>query len=300
LIKYKELAIEPDRSSRIAIENANQGHFAVSAPNSPPPGTQILGTFASLLGLLGIFLYFTGWIYRWAYFGWFSLEINRLDLPLRSFLFVPIQVFCGDFGALMRTFLALVAVAFAIQFTLWILSPLPSYSIVSQSKRKFHQKFQFLGLLVRGIPEALRKDLIAVIWLLIILFWLARIQGLIDTRRDAVNDSSTLPVITLVLPEKQIAIGRNLEDVFTDPSLKGYRIIGETKLLEELRGKETNDSKVNPPRVWRLLIQNNNWTYVFRGLSPQSAENERPAILAIREDKEGQLMILAPDVPQSQ
>lgn len=56
--------MEPDRSSRIAIKNANQGHFAVSAPNSPPPGTQILGTFASLLGLLGIFLYFTGWIYR--------------------------------------------------------------------------------------------------------------------------------------------------------------------------------------------------------------------------------------------
>jgi hypothetical protein len=27
---------------------------------------------------------------------------------------------------------------------------------------------------------------------------------------------------------------------------KGYRIIGDTKLLEELRGKETNDSKVNP------------------------------------------------------
>ncbi|MFM8296972.1 MAG: hypothetical protein ACKN9A_00715, partial [Microcystis aeruginosa] len=104
---------------------------------------------------------------------------------------------------------------------------------------------------------------------------------------------------TLVLPEKQIAIGRNPEDVFTDPSLKGYRIIGDTKLLEELRGKETNDSKVNPPRVWRLLIQNNNWTYVFRGLSPQSAENERPAILAIREDKEGQLMILAPDAPKS-
>ena len=110
----------------------------MSAPNSPPPGTQILGTFASLLGLLGIFLYFTGWIYRWAYFGWFSLEINRLDLPLRSFLFVPIQVFCGDFGALLRTFLVLVAVAFAIQFTLWILSPLPSYwdlGVFGQQKR---------------------------------------------------------------------------------------------------------------------------------------------------------------------
>ncbi|MGV2390901.1 MAG UNVERIFIED_CONTAM: hypothetical protein LVR29_30075 [Microcystis novacekii LVE1205-3] len=37
----------------------------------------------------------------------------------------------------------------------------------------------------------------------------------------------------------------------------------------------------------------------FRGLSPQSAENERLAILAIRKDKEGQLMILAgcPRIP---
>lgn len=271
----------------------------MSNPNSPSQGTQILGTFASLLGLLGIFLYFTGWIYRWAYFGWFRVEINRLDLPLRSFLFVPIQVFCGDFWAFLRTLLALVGVAIAIQFTLWISHP-PSYRIVNQFKRKFHQLFHPLRLLTGVIPDSLRKDLIAVIWLLIAFFWLARYQGSIDADRDAVNDTSTLPVITLVLPEKQIVIGRNPDDVFTDPSLKSYRIIGETKLLEDLRGKETNDSKVNPPRVWRLLIQNNNWTYVFRALSPHSADNERPAILAIREDREGQLMILAPDVPKSQ
>jgi hypothetical protein len=113
----------------------------VSDPNSPPQGTQILGTFASLLGLLGIFLYFTGWIYRWAYFGWFRIEINRLDLPLRSFLFVPIQVFCGDIPAFLRTLLALAFVILAIQFTLWISYPLPSHRIVNQSKRKFHQFF---------------------------------------------------------------------------------------------------------------------------------------------------------------
>jgi len=72
---------------------------------------------------------------------------------LRSFLFVPIQVFCGDFGALLRTLLALVAVAFAIQFTLWILSPLPSYSIVSQSKRKFHQKWLFVTLYAKSTDK---------------------------------------------------------------------------------------------------------------------------------------------------
>jgi hypothetical protein len=269
----------------------------VSDQNSPPQGTQILGTFASLLGLLGIFLYFTGWIYRWAYFGWFRIEIHRLDLPLRSFLFVPIQVFCGDFVAILRTLLAIVVVAIAIRFTLWISSPLPSYRIVNQSKRKFHQCFFPLRSLAGVIPDALRKDLIAVIWMLIILFLLARYQGESDAPRDAVNDTSTLPVITLVLPEKQIAIGRNPEDVFIDPSLKGYRIIGETRLLEDLWGKETNDSKMNPPRIWRLLIQNNNWIYLFRALPADPKDDERPAVLAIREDREGQLMILAPDIP---
>jgi hypothetical protein len=260
----------------------------VSDQNSPPQGTQILGTFAGLLGLLGIFLYFTGWIYRWAYFGWFHVEINRLDLPLRSFLFVPIQVFCGDLGAFLRTLLAVVVVAIAIKLTLWLLQPSPSPRYVVP-----------LRSLAGVIPDALRKDSIAVIWLLVILFWLARIQGSIDAHRDAVNDTSTLPVLTLVLPEKQIAIGRNPEDVFTDLSLKGYRIIGETKLLEDLRGKETNESKMNPPRVWRLLIQNNNWIYLFRALPTTPATDERPSILAIREDREGQVMILAPDVPRS-
>jgi len=90
----------------------------VAEPNSSNPGTQILGAFASILGLLGIFLYFTGWIYRWAYFAWFHIELNRLDLPLRSFLFVPIQVFFGDFGVFLRTIVAFVFAAIAIKLTL--------------------------------------------------------------------------------------------------------------------------------------------------------------------------------------
>ena len=58
-------------------------------PDSQPSqnNTQILGTFASILGLLGIFLYFTAWIYRWAYFGYFQLEITQLSFPFRSFFF---------------------------------------------------------------------------------------------------------------------------------------------------------------------------------------------------------------------
>ncbi|MFM8296024.1 MAG: hypothetical protein ACKN9E_15950, partial [Microcystaceae cyanobacterium] len=62
---------------------------------------------------------------------------------------------------------------------------------------------------------------------------------------------------------------------------------------------ENNDSGTNPTRVWRLLIENNQWNYVFPTLSAQSQDDERPAILAINQDKEGQLMIFAPNYTRS-
>ena len=275
--------------------------------NPSPQKTEILGTFASILGLLGIFLYFIGWIYRWAYFGWFQIEINRLDLPARSFLFVPIQVFFGNPSASLLTLFAIIVGTILIKLTLWLVQPLPAKSTlwsvqsVANNPHQFQHKLQQLLAIPRFfadiIPPALRKDLIVVIWLLIILFQLAKYQGTIDASRDAVNETSTLPVITLVLPEKQIALGRNLDNLLLDPSLKGYRIIGDKELFDYLRGKENNDSGTNPPRVWRLLLENNKWTYLFFGLSAQSQDDERPPVLAINQDKEGQLMILAPVIP---
>ena len=272
--------------------------------NPSPQKTEILGTFASILGLLGIFLYFTGWIYRWAYFAWFQIEINRLDLPVRSFLFVPIQVFFGNPSASLLTLFAIIIGTILIKLTLWLAQPLPTKSTlwsvqsVANNSHQLQYKLRRLLAIPRFfadiIPPALRKDLIVVIWLLIILFWLARHQGTIDARRDAANETSTLPVITLVLPEKQIALGRNLDNLLLDPSLKGYRIIGDKELFCYLRGKETNKKTIDLPRVWRLLLENNKWTYLFFGLSDQSKENERPPVLAINPDKEGQLMILAP------
>ena len=59
----------------------------------------ILSQFASVVALLGSALYFTGWIYRWSYFGFFQLEVTTLNFPFESFLFVPLQVFLGSFAA---------------------------------------------------------------------------------------------------------------------------------------------------------------------------------------------------------
>ncbi|MEB3189009.1 MAG: hypothetical protein VKL42_01535 [Snowella sp.] len=126
------------------------------------------------------------------------------------------------------------------------------------------------------------------------------------------------------MPEKQIALGQNLDrDNAFNPSLKGYHFIGDQRLFYDLRGSENNDSEVRCiedrntkcPRVWRLLLENNKWIYVFRALSTKPKNNkwtyvfsalfatskndERPPILAINQEKEGQLMILAPDYTRS-
>ncbi|MGB5594088.1 MAG: hypothetical protein WBM62_08690, partial [Crocosphaera sp.] len=206
--------------------------------------TQILGTFASILGLLGIFLYFTAWIYRGAYFGYFQLDLTQLSFPFRSFFFVPLQVFVGNGWAFTKTIIALFLLATAIKVTLWFIEPLTvafilplSQPLRGSSRRRKWQKVQhilkkfakhfhqcppskFIRELVTIIPVSLRKDLIIVIWLLIALFWLARSQGWDDARRDAVNETSTLPVFTYVFPKEELVLGRNLDDVFTDPSLK--------------------------------------------------------------------------------
>lgn len=271
-------------------------------PNEP----QILGTFASLIGLLGIFLYFTGWLYRWAYYGFFQLEITRLDLPLRSFLFVPIQVFLGDIWAFGKTTLVFIATIILMKFTLWLLQPLNSSGVNNSNQgtsrwRRYAQKLHELRLakilrsLAEVFPKSLRKDTIIVVWLLVALFWLARIQGTIDARRDAINNTSLLPVVTFVTPEKGSVLGRNLDNLFVNPSLKGYRIIGDKGLFDSLRGRETNDLAIpENPRVWRLLLENNGWFYLFPALPPKVESDRRPPLLAIRSKGNNELMILSP------
>ena len=98
---------------------------------SPTPEStkepNILGKVASVVGLLGAALFFTGWIYRWSYFYFFQLEITTLDLPPQSFLVVPLQVFFGSFASvdsfwqLSKTVLVAIVTFILIQLTLWLL-----------------------------------------------------------------------------------------------------------------------------------------------------------------------------------
>jgi hypothetical protein len=99
----------------------------VADSNSILSGTpQILSAFASILGVLGIFLYFIGWIYRWATFGWFHLELNRLDSgPTLLSLCPHSKSSVAASSAFVRTLIAIAVLgAICIRFTLWLVQPL--------------------------------------------------------------------------------------------------------------------------------------------------------------------------------
>ncbi|MEH2374218.1 hypothetical protein [Nostoc sp.] len=154
--------------------------------------------------------------------------------------------------------------------------------------------------------RSLVNEIVIVSWVLIVIFWLARWQGIADAQRDA-GQNSTLPVVALITPEEKFAVGRKLDDIFADPSLKGYRIIGvgvarrrHRGLFDDLRGREDNDiSNPKQPRVWRLLLERGGWIYLFRALPPNAKPDELPSVLAIQESEKGHIIIRSPEVSKT-
>lgn len=180
-----------------------------SQPTNQP---NILGQFASVIGLLGASLYFTGWIYRWEYYSFFQLEVTTLDLPVESFLLVPIQVLFGDIRAICKTGLAVIGTALLIHLTLWLLQILGNrvakllnfwqQKIITYHERQRRSSWiaqtvkslaEFSSLKISSIKflRSLLDETVIVAWVLIALFLLARNQGFADARRDAIDRTST-------------------------------------------------------------------------------------------------------------
>ncbi len=284
-------------------------------PETSPskPQTAILSAFAGLLGLLGIALYFTGWIYRWTYFSFFYLELATLNFPPQSFLLVPIQVFLGNTPARLQTLIAIVVTIGLIWLSLWIVQPAQAVSPQPRSmpsQREPHTQgwldklnrlwiLQQLRSLLAVVPNLLLRDAIIVAWVLAGLFWIAQAQGLADARRDAQIDTSTLPVITIVSNQNTPAFGRNPTDLFTDPSPQNFRIIGDLGLFEQqFQGKEINETgDTTNPLVWRLLIADSGWLYIFRSLSAEADSQKGPVVVALREGRPGEQMLIFSSTP---
>jgi hypothetical protein len=278
----------------------------VPEPSSSKPQAAILGAFAGLLGLLSIALYFTGWIYRWTYFSFFYLEIATLDFPPQSFFLVPIQVFLGSNQARLQTLLAIATMIGLICFSLWIVQPASPTTTGPRSPwRRGLDKLDRLWILQRLrsltalMPASLLRDSIIVAWVLVSLFWIAQVQGLADARRDARLDTSSLPVVTIVSNQITPAFGRSPIDLFTDPSLQNFKIIGDVGMFEQqFQGKEVNETgDVANPSVWRLLIADSGWLYIFRSLPANVDPTKSPVVVALREGRPGEQMLIFSSAP---
>ncbi|MEO0685237.1 MAG: hypothetical protein AAFY76_09380, partial [Cyanobacteria bacterium J06649_11] len=225
---------------------------------------------------------------------------------------VPFQVFLGNFWALSKTLLAIVASIFLIKISLWLLnlSRNPPTSRRYRLRSRFSQKFQkiYRSSIAKNIrisinifPPSLYKEAITVIWILIILFWLARSQGIADARKDAINETSARPVVTLITKKDNLGLGRKPESLSVNPSLKDFHVIGDVNLLENIKRREITDMTIQPPRVWRSLIERNGWIYIFQALPSNVTSKQRPLVLAIRESGNGdQLLILSPETANKQ
>ena len=271
----------------------------------------ILKSIAGVTGLIAAFLYFAGWIYRWQYYSFFQLEITSLDFPAESFLFVPLQVFFGSHQAVFKTIFAILVATILIDLALWLVENLKSVQKSLEHNTKESDKRQGTTASSKsnkqkswiakiGLSRTLLsfiEEIIVVGVILAALYFLAKTQGFVDARRDAINNSSTLPVVSLIVNEEKTVLGRKLDDLFTNPSLEGYRIFGDKGLFDDVRGTELNDFyNREQPRVWRLLTEQESWIYLIRTLPSNAEVKTRPPVLAIQKTfGDHHLMILSPE-----
>ncbi|GFZ91957.1 hypothetical protein [Okeania sp. KiyG1] len=283
----------------------------------------MLGRIAGLLSLLGIGLYFTGWIYRWAYFAYFQLEVTTLDLPFESFFIVPIQVFfgnisSGDFSTFFRTIVIAIA-SFIIVPNIFhlikiftqkldkILNEL-RLKLLKWSLKTKHPKIPqniqsflyFQQINYQKYDKVLINEIVIVAWLLTALFFLGQSQGKIDAIRDSRNETSFLPVVTLITPENRLSLGRKVDDIGDDPNVSSFRVIGDLELYKELlQGDFNNKTDPNYPQVvWRLLIDRDSQYYIFPSLSKNDQANAHPPVVVIQQSDRGEyIVILSPEAP---
>ncbi|MEM8675599.1 MAG: hypothetical protein AAGF83_17255 [Cyanobacteria bacterium P01_G01_bin.67] len=262
---------------------------------SSPQNDQEINPLAKLLSLLALLaaaLYFTGWIYRWAYFGFFQVEVTSLNLPLESFYFAAFRSLLGHPLIILRTIITIGITLLVIIITLQIIQKLQGWLVRYRSNISLNLTPAQQDLL--KFCYSLIDELVIVLWTLAALFFLAQWQADRDAFRDAVKETSRLPVVTAIIREENAALGRNLDNPLVNPS--GFRIIGDRSLYETLLGKELTDiSNQEQPRVWRLLSDREGYFYIFPALSKSDRKQSVPVVIVYESGNGDQLTILSPN-----
>lgn len=280
----------------------------VSQTPSSTPKTKLLAEFIGQASVFGIFLYFTGWIYRWAYFGYYQIDINTLNLSQQSFLIVPLQVFLGSLGAAGRALFLLVSLMFIISAISLVVQSAreilgtESYELEASRYNLWRTKpSEIPGLFKQFMANTLLQpfvvDIAIVLIVLSSLFWLASLQGNNDAQRDAFNDTSTLPIVAYISHSEEFPLGRNLAQPLLNSSLKNFRVIGDFNLFRQLQGRDLTDKTIPNQPVWRMLLGGNEWVYLVPSIPGGISQNSsvRPPVIAMRTAKSvSDLMLLSP------
>jgi hypothetical protein len=176
-----------------------------------------LALLAGSVGLMAVALFFTGWLYRWHYYTFFLVEPTSLGLSVESTFIAAYAVLFGSPWAVLRLLLGLVLAGVGIVLTIWALRA---------CRRGLRGPLKWCGGML-ALREEQRKllralaslldELVIVLWLLLVLKGLAGMQGLADARRDALEDTSSLPVITIAMRGGEAVIGRDLDQELTKP-----------------------------------------------------------------------------------
>lgn len=272
---------------------------------------------ASLLTILGVGLYFTGWIYRWAYFAFFQLEVTTLDLPIESFFIAPIQVFFGhlsggDWSTFWRTFRVAIAtfllIFLSLKFMEWSSGKFANFMNTSRDyllKRSLKQHHSRATRTLNALPDFqpinydknFVNELVIAGWCLAGLFYLGQTQGNLDAIRDAHNHTSMLPVVTIITPENRLPLGRKIYDLTDDPVVGNFRFIGDLELYQMLLQRDYNDkTQADNSSIWRLLIDRDSQYYIFPSLPENAPPNVRPPLVIIQQSTAGEyVIILSPE-----
>ncbi|NEP53052.1 MAG: hypothetical protein F6K65_31335 [Moorea sp. SIO3C2] len=261
---------------------------------SSPQNNQELNPLSKLLSLVALLaaaLYFTGWIYRWAYFGFFQVEITALNLPVESFYLAAFRSLVGHPLIVLKTAITFIICTLVIIVTLQIIQKVQRFVNRYKGIIPLNLTPNLLGSL--NFLLSLVNELVIVLWILTALFLLAQWQADRDALKDAVNETSRLPVVTAVIREENAALGRNLDKPLVNPS--GFRIIGDRGLYERLFNKELTDtSSRDQPRVWRLLIDRDGYFYIFPALPKPDRNLSIPVLIIYENDNGAHLIILSP------
>jgi hypothetical protein len=261
--------------------------MAESLNESAPP----LGKIAGSIGLVAIALLFTGWIYRWHYFAYFQVDPAILGFPVETISISAFSLLFRSPWSILRFIIGLVLafVGIVVTFRAILLSSgwlLPLFGKIQQRMGLGREQRQQLSLL-----SSLANELVIVLWLLLVLYGLAVRQGLSDARRDAMDETSTLPLITIAMPGAQSVIGRDPDQILVNPS--GVRLFGSRERYEALLGDELNSDSGR--RRWRLLSDTGGRLLVIPSLPSAQIGGKAPPVLIFPDGGKGdRLVILSP------